>query len=108
MSCELVELLAPGVTIQLGRIRWQARFSHRVLLKLEELSGLDVMAGKVNPWRPSTRVLRALLVASYGSFSRLRPSRRSFCAFRRLGESPCPSQTHPEEKRAGMVQVLGW
>lgn len=55
----LAEWLTPRVEVALGGERWAVVFTHQVLLEIEQLTGCSAMAGEINLWTPSARLLRA-------------------------------------------------
>src|SRR5579864_2276816 len=69
----IVQRLTRRVEIEAGGKLWPLLFTHRVLMEIEERSGLDIMAGGLNLNVPSAKVLRAavfvLLQAAGASFS---------------------------------------
>jgi hypothetical protein len=54
-------LAGPPEWAILGTIRWEVRFDHLTLLRLEDATGMDTLTGKVNVVQPDSRTLRALI-----------------------------------------------
>jgi hypothetical protein len=54
-------LTGPPEWAVLGTVRWEVRFDHLTLLRLEDATGLDVLGGKLDIVEPNARTLRALI-----------------------------------------------
>jgi len=62
LTAEILGLLAgPPLWLKLGELRWEVRFDHRTLLRLEKATGVDVLGGGFDVLRPCARSLRSLI-----------------------------------------------
>jgi hypothetical protein len=51
----------------LGELRWEARFDHLTLLRLERATGLDVLGGAFDLWNLDSRTLRTAAQVTAGT-----------------------------------------
>lgn len=64
---ELLALLMPTIELQLGELRWEARFDNLALLKLERATGVNVLGGGFDPWNLDSRTLRTAVQVTAGT-----------------------------------------
>lgn len=60
----IAKLLFPVNELSLGKIRWSFVFDHRTLLLVEREVGKDILLGELDLWRPDSKTLKGILVAT--------------------------------------------
>lgn len=77
----IADLLSPWPEVNLGRIRWKVIFTHRILLRLERESGLDVLGGEFSLGNANSQTLQLILRVTSGRedlpWEELRPGKLS-------------------------------
>jgi hypothetical protein len=110
-------LTGPPEWVSLGTVRWEVRFDHLTLLRLQDATGVDVLCGKLNLFQPDARTLRDLIQVTLWEggpvdWSKLVPpaARRLLDGFRRawIRDMPEPESRPKVEKGTPETWPEAW
>jgi hypothetical protein len=110
-------LTGPPEWVSLGTVRWEVRFDHLTLLRLQDATGVDVLCGKLNLFQPDARTLRDLIQVTLWEggpvdWSKLVPpaARRLLDGFQRawIRDMPAPDHRPRPEKETTETWLEAW